>query len=177
MSFDFTLDHFALFGLPRQFRLETGELEQRYRELQSRFHPDRAAALGATEQRQHLQAATRINEAFQTLKRPLARARYLLHLDGVDTAEETNTSMPGDFLMAQMEWREQIADARASRNVAALEKLGRELRGEIQALESLLSGLIDDKQDLMRASLTVRKLRFMEKLDQEIGDAIEAALD
>ncbi|MFC4157839.1 Fe-S protein assembly co-chaperone HscB [Chitinimonas lacunae] len=177
MSFDFTLDHFALFGLPRQFRLDPAELERRYRELQSRFHPDRVAALGDAEKRHHLQAATRINEAYQALKRPLARARYLLQLGGVDTGEETNTAMPADFLMAQMEWREQIAEARASRHVGALEKLGRELRAEIQALESLLAGLIDDKQDVVRAALAVRKLRFMERLDQEIGDAIEAALD
>ncbi|MBV8466987.1 MAG: Fe-S protein assembly co-chaperone HscB [Burkholderiales bacterium] len=177
MSFDFSRDYFELFELPRSFRLSLPALETTYRSLQSQYHPDRAATQDDTGKRRALQAATQINEAFQTLKAPINRARYLLHLAGFDTMEETNTAMPMDFLMQQMEWREAIAEAKAAKDVGALSALGRDLQAESESLVTMLASLIDDKQDFERASESVRKLRFMEKLQQEVGDAIDVLLD
>ena len=177
MAFDFSLDYFQLFGLQRNFRVSLSDLEATYRELQSQYHPDRAASGSDAEKRVSLQAATQVNAAFQTLKSPIGRARYLLSLAGVDTQEETNTAMPTDFLMQQMEWRESIAEARSSKQVSALETLHRELTTEASSLVTMLAGLIDDKQDYERAAQVVRKLRFMEKLDHEVSDAIDALLD
>ena len=176
MSADFSQDHFALFQLPRCFRIDSARLDSAWRTAAAAAHPDRFAAASDAEKRVALMQATRINEAYQTLKSPLARARYLLQLAGVDTAEETNTSMPPAFLMAQMEWRENIEDARHGKDVAALEALTRQLRSDVSALEVELAEQLDDAADHAAAALSVRKLRFLEKLDQEIGDAIEALL-
>ncbi|WP_348944196.1 Fe-S protein assembly co-chaperone HscB [Chitinibacter sp. FCG-7] len=173
---DFAQSHFALFQLPSDFVIDAKLLDARYREQVALYHPDKFATASDAERRASLQAATHINEAYQTLKSALPRARYLLSLAGVDTQEETNTAMPMDFLMAQMEWRESISDAKASKNVDALENLAREMRAEMQALEDKLATQIDAQQDFANAAMSVRKLRFMEKLDQEIGDAIEAVL-
>ncbi|HSC81293.1 MAG TPA: Fe-S protein assembly co-chaperone HscB [Chitinolyticbacter sp.] len=175
MSFDFSRSHFDLFAQPELFQIDRAALDARYRELQAQYHPDRYASAADIEKRLALQIATRINEAYQTLKSPLARGRYLLQLSGVETQEETNTAMPMDFLMGQMEWREAIAEAKASQNVEALERLNVELRGETDALEAELGALLDRAQ-YEDAAIAVRKLRFMEKLDAEIGNAIEAAL-
>jgi molecular chaperone HscB len=152
-------------------------LESAYRQLQAQYHPDRHANAPDAERRLALQVATRLNEAFQTLKTPLARARYLLALQSVDTQEETNTAMPPTFLMQQMAWREAIADARAASDVGALETLARALHAERKALEDLLEGLLDDRQDFTQAAEVVRKLKFMTKLEQEIGEAIDRLLD
>ncbi|QNM98029.1 Fe-S protein assembly co-chaperone HscB [Chitinimonas koreensis] len=174
---DFSLDHFRLFGLPRAFAVDAQALEAAYRALQSQYHPDRAASLGDADKRLALQAATRINEAFQTLKSPLARGRYLLQLAGVDTQEETNTAMPVDFLMAQMEWREAIGEAKQAGDADALDKLAAGLRRERRALEDELGMLLDQRQAHAEAATAVRKLKFMAKLDQEIGDAIDALIE
>ncbi|WP_269533858.1 Fe-S protein assembly co-chaperone HscB [Chitinimonas sp. BJYL2] len=174
---DFSHDHFTLFGLPRSYSLDGAALETAYRALQSLYHPDRAAALADADKRLALQAATRVNEAFQTLKSPLNRARYLLQLAGVDTKEETNTSMPAAFLMQQMEWREAVMDARAAQDMAALDQLAGELAGETRVLEHALARELDTRHDYAAAALIVRKLRFLAKLDQEIGDAVEVLLD
>jgi molecular chaperone HscB len=173
---DFTQSHFALFGLPQTFAQDSRVLDARYREQVAAYHPDRFASAPDAEKRLSLQAATRVNEAYQTLKNPLSRARYLLQLAGVDTEEETNTAMPMDFLMAQMQWREAIEDARAQQNVDALEKLNLELRAEVDALEAHLAQLLDTLHDFTAAALAVRKLRFFEKLEEEVGNAIEKVL-
>ncbi|OHX20255.1 Fe-S protein assembly co-chaperone HscB [Chromobacterium sphagni] len=175
MNTDFSQDFFNLFGLPRRFAIDSQQLDGAWRAAAAQVHPDRYAASSDAEKRSALMLSTRVNEAYQTLKSPLSRARYLLLLSGVDTQEESNTAMPGDFLMAQMEWREDIDDAR--RDLARLETLSSRLRGEVKSLLSTLEQALDSRADLDGATVLVRKLRFMEKLDQEIGDAIESLLD
>ena len=60
---DFNADHFALFELPRAFRIDGNALDKRYREMLAAVHPDRFADAGDTERRLSLQWATRVNEA------------------------------------------------------------------------------------------------------------------
>ena len=120
-----------------------------------------------------MQWATRANEAYRTLRDPVDRARYLLALKGYDTGEETNTSMPPDFLMQQMEWREAAADAAASRDAAALERLRGEIAVSRREMLRMLDRALDTDANFDAGCSLVRKLRFLEKLDEEIGDALE----
>lgn len=173
---NFNQDFFALFNLPRRFALDRSALDSAYRQIQGEVHPDRFAARPDAERRLALQWATRANEAHQTLRQPLARARYLLALAGVDTAEDTNTAMPAEFLMLQMEWREAMMDARAARDADALETLIREVRADARALEAELAVALDDSGDFAAAASLVRKLRFLEKLEADLGEALEALL-
>lgn len=170
------MTHFSLFDLPPCFAVDLPALEAAYRRVQAEVHPDRHAHKSDADRRLAMEYATRVNEAYQVLKRPLLRARYLLSLAGVDTREETNTAMPVDFLMTQMEWREAVADARAARDVEQLERLSADVRRDTDALTASLARALDVDADHEAAALLVRKLRFLEKLDEEIGDAIEALL-
>jgi molecular chaperone HscB len=172
MSPDFSRNHFELMGLPVGYAVDGARLEQGYRELQGQVHPDRFATQGEAERRVAMQWATRANEAYRTLRNPLERARYILHLKGYDTGEETNTSMPPDFLMQQMEWRETVADARASHDAAALDALKVELAQSRDEMHQLLGRALDESNYDAGCSL-VRKLRFLEKLEEEIDDALE----
>ena len=172
---EFSRDHFELLGLPRAFAVDGARLEGAYRELQGRVHPDRFAAGSEVERRLAMQWATRANEAYRTLRDPVARARYLLRLEGFDTGEETNTSMPPDFLMQQMEWREAAAEARARRDAAALEALRADIAGEREDMLQLLGRALDQDANYDAGCSLVRKLRFLEKLDQELDDAIDLA--
>lgn len=170
---DFQQDFFSLFNLPRRFQLDRDILERDYRELQSRVHPDKFAHLSDGERRLSVQWATRVNEAYQTLRSPLARGRYLLSLHGVDTQEETNTAMPVDFLMQQMELREVLEAARQSRDMAALDALEARVKQMIHVLHQQLALALDEQHDDAAAAGIVRKLRFMEKIVEEIGAAFD----
>ena len=171
---EFLVDHFQLFGLARSYRIDIAQLEQQYRALQAQVHPDKSAHLPDAEQRLAMQRATLVNEAYQTLRSPLRRARYLLSLYGVDTQEENNTVMPLDFLMAQMEWREAVAEAQQAKDAAALDKLEAQIKRETRELEAQLAVKIDIEKNYVAAAGAVRKLRFMEKLAEEIHAAYDA---
>lgn len=176
MSLDFNQDHFQLFGLPVRYALDSGRLDAAYRDLQAQIHPDRFAHAGEADKRLSMQWTTRANEAYETLKKPFERARYLLQLQGVDALDPKNTAMPADFIMQQMEWREALAEVTANPNADALADLEQTLRSHARALQDELARLIDETRDYPHAAETLRKLRFMDKLLEEV-DTVYAALD
>jgi len=170
---NFHHNHFELFGLPLRFHLDLAQLEQAYREIQSRVHPDRFVHAGDAERRTSMQSATRVNEAYRTLKNPLARARYLLALHHVDVESENNTAMPAEFLRQQMHWRESVEEAADQPD--ALAALASRLGGEMAEHYAALERRLDSEGDYAGAADAVRKLMFLERLREEIGDALERA--
>jgi len=163
-------NHFELFGLAPAFAVEADALERSYREIQSKVHPDRFAHAGDAERRASLQWTTRVNEAYRTLKDPVQRAKHLLELHGVDVAFETNTAMPAEFLMEQMELREALENAK---DPSALDELRKRLRQEQSAMERQIGDSIDNQKDYNGAAGLVRKLQFLDRLDEEIDSAYE----
>jgi molecular chaperone HscB len=170
-------NHFELMGLPVAFAIDGEQLERGYRDLQSRVHPDRFAAASATDRRVAMQWAARANEAYRTLRDPVDRARYLLGLRGFDTGEETNTAMPADFLMQQMEWREAASEGRAARDPRALERLRADICASREAMVRQLERALDADSNYEAGCSLVRKLRFLQKLDEEIDDSLHELED
>jgi molecular chaperone HscB len=166
-------NHFELFGLTPAFSLDAEALETAYREIQSRVHPDRFAHAGDAERRASLQWTTRVNEAYRTLKHPVQRASHILSLHGVDVAFETNTAMPAQFLMHQMELREALEDALEAKDLPQLESLQRKLDADKGSLEKQIGDAIDEKKDYAAAAGLVRELQFLHKLEAEIDSAYE----
>lgn len=166
------MNHFELFDLPAAFNIDAAVLQQRYRKLQQTMHPDRFAHGTDREKLLAVQRTAQLNDAYQTLRSPLTRAEYLLAMRGVELAHEQTTVKDPEFLMAQMEWRERIATVKDwSMLESAYKDLQEEMRDLQVALEQLLAAGAD--QD---AALTVRKLKFMHKLHQEL-ERIEERLD
>jgi molecular chaperone HscB len=161
-------NHFELFGLPLAYAVDPVRLEQGYRDLQTQVHPDRFASGSDAERRVAMQWATRANEAYRALRDPLERARYLLHLKG-----DSNTAMPADFLMQQMEWRESVAEAHTARDADELRRLHSRLAAERKQMLEQLAKALDRESNYDAGCSLVRKLRFLDKIDEEIDEALE----
>jgi molecular chaperone HscB len=166
-------NHFELFGLSPAYGLDRGLLEKAYRDIQSRVHPDRFAHAGDAERRASLQWTTRVNEAYRTLKDPVQRGKHILELHGVDVAFETNTQMPTEFLLQQLELREELESAIARKDAPALDRLRADLCGSQKGLEAQIGAAIDAEKDYAGAADLVRKLMFLDRLDAEIDQAYE----
>ena len=168
-----SVNYFELFGLKPIFNIELAALESSYRKIQSESHPDRFVTASTADKLSSMQQATLANEAYQCLKNPANRAKYLLELQGITAISETNTAMPAEFLMQQMEWREATEDAIVAKNIASLENLLSDIRVEAKILQANLVNLLDVNKDLTVATDTTRKLIFIEKLSEDINKAIE----
>jgi molecular chaperone HscB len=167
-------NHFDLFQLPARYTIDMAALDAAYRDVQGQVHPDRFVNATDAEKRVAMQWATRANEAYQTLKNPQKRARYLCELNGVDLQTESNTAMPMDFLMQQMEWREALGEARADKDVEALEALDEQVKGERKSRLAQVGGELD-AGDYATAAQGVRALMFLDKFGEEVHHAFEAA--
>jgi molecular chaperone HscB len=161
---------FELFSVPVQFAQDSAVLDARWKELQREAHPDKFAAQGAAAQRLAMQWSVRINEAYRRLKDPLKRATYLCELHGAPIEAETNTAMPADFLMQQMEWREALDEAETLQNIDEISlQLNKTVREQLSKLEQL----IDVQKDFEAASRQVRSLMFTERFASEIDARID----
>lgn len=169
-SVNLTDNDFAILGIKQQFEQDEQMLQQRWKDLQAQMHPDRFASQGEAAQRAATQWSVRINEAYQRLKNPVARAALLCELAGVAINSETNTSMPAAFLMQQLEWREQLE---AARTVSQVDQLQGIVDAEYARSLSTLAWLIDEKGDYPQAAQQVRVLMFMDRFMKNINDKLD----
>lgn len=163
-------DDFTLLGLRRAFSLDRSELDAAWKALQAQVHPDRFAAEGGAAQRLAMQWAVRVNEAHQRLKDPLKRAAYLCELGGAPVQAHSNTAMPGDFLMQQMQWREALEEAEA---VAEVEALADEVLSQRKTRLARVTQLLDADSNPAAAAQEVRALMFIDRLLEEIDARLE----
>ena len=170
-TIDFSRNHFELFGLPAQFEVDAAALEHAYRDLQRAVHPDRFAGASDAQKRLALQASARANEAYRTLRDPVARAEYLLSLRGLDATSETDARLSVAFLTRQLERREAAEEASDAHDARALSTLIDDVRREADELGAEVARLLDrgDREARRR----VREWRFLVKLADDL-DAMHA---
>lgn len=160
-------DYFQLFDLAASFTIDLNELEQRYYALQQSIHPDRFAVATEAERQWAVHYAAKINDGYRVLKDPLQRAIYLLALDQQPVDFEHDTINDSEFLQQQMMLRERIDQA------YLLPQLAVDIKNQIKFLEHNLTNLFADKQkDYENIKSIVTKLRFFNKLQQQINQQV-----
>ena len=148
-------NYFAWFDLPVAFQLNQDALASCYRELQRQYHPDRFAH-HPDEQLKAVQSSAQLNTAYDILNNDVKRASYLLEL--ANRPISLNTSIADtDFLMSQLELREQLDEAESAEQLVGL-------RLEVEEwLQNLAREFVLDyaDEDWVEAQDTVRKMHFM----------------
>ena len=160
---------FQLFGLKPTFAVDLTRLEAAYQAAMMKVHPDRFADRSPAERRVAEQWSTRINEAYELLKSPVKRAEWLCEAAGHPLESETNTRMPTDFLMKQIEWREALESAEGNQDkIAALRQETEAVRSETEAR---LAQAIDGSADWACAVDLTRRLMFIGRFLDEVTRA------
>jgi molecular chaperone HscB len=158
------LDHFARLGLGPGFDISEDELSRRYFGLQARLHPDRFATKSARERAISMAQATALNQAYQTLRDPLARASYLLSLSGAASATRSSGTIDDpELLVESMERREELAAAESAEEVAGI--AARAAADTSRCLADLSAAF--KAQDLESASRLTLRLKYLTKLADE----------
>src|SRR3984957_367540 len=125
------MDYFEIFSLPPHLTLDTAALEKSFYALSRRLHPDRFAARPAAEQEAALAESSRLNDAYRTLKDPIARTEYLLKLEGIELEEQSSAAtaaaratgtakkqvVPEDLLEEAFELNMQLEEIRAAKKM------------------------------------------------------------
>ena len=158
-----TQNYFELFNLPEKFQIDSVKLQENYRSIQKEIHPDRFATSTENEKTQSMIKSTQVNDAYQTLKSPTKRAKYILSLH----KSVEKITLPPDFLMQQMEWEEHLEDI--EKNNKELDQFKLAINKKYKEYSLLLSKQIDNDQNWNEAAITIDKLYFVEKLLHKIN--------
>ena len=161
-----TQNYFQLFNLPEKFQIDSVKLQENYRSIQKEIHPDRFATSTENEKVQSMIKSTQVNDAYQTLKSPTKRAKYILSLH----RSVEKITLPPDFLMQQMEWEEHLEDI--EKNNKELDQFKLAINKKYKEYSLLLSKQIDNDQNWNEAAITIDKLYFVEKLLHKINIAL-----
>jgi len=165
-----SINFFTLLQLPEAFDIDLETLHQNYQSIQKDIHPDRFATFDDEAKLESIKKTAQVNDAYQTLKSPIRRAEYLLQLKGINIHDEKYTAVPQDFLMQQMEWREELETHKL--NKVALQKLAQDIQKNKNDMMNQLPSFFDDKNHLNDAIRVTRELNFIEKIEQHINDAL-----
>jgi molecular chaperone HscB len=178
---DAQADHFAVFGLPRAYPLDTRDLERRYKELTKQLHPDRWAKSDPRARRASLARTVQLNDAWRVLRDPVKRAEYLLSLAGVDVGGEEGTRklnaagervrvpVPQDLLMETMELREALMDARLKDDDAEVERLADEVRARRDRALANVARDLGPSADHDAAVRELVALRYYQRFLEEVS--------
>lgn len=163
-------DFFALLELPAALDIDGAVLEQRYRALQAQWHPDRFAAAPTAEKLAAVQRTSLLNDAYTTLKTPLARAAHLLQLKGCDVSTVRQSDLEPAYLLHQMQLRDELEEVAAAGDESALQQLADTVAAERSVLWRELEAAMaaDAGGDLEQARGLFHKLQFTVKLQDEI---------
>jgi molecular chaperone HscB len=165
-----SLNFFKLLQLPETFVIDLEKLDQNYQTLQKEIHPDRFASSGNEAKLESVKKTAQANDAYHTLKSPIRRAEYLLHLQGINMHDEKYTTVPQAFLIQQMEWREELETHK--QNKLALERLAQDIQQSKHEMINQLPRYFENKNNLDEAVKITRELNFIEKIEQHIDDAL-----
>ena len=176
MQLDLSGSFFELFGFSEGYAIDEGILVKRFRDMQSQLHPDKFASRPDSERRWSMQAASVVNEAYQTLSNELGRAAYLLKVNGISIGEETDTKMDPMFLMEQMDLRESLEIAEAAEDpFSALGKIREQLRSSIDIQKQAFASAAAE-HNWNEARTITRQWQFLDKLVRE-AKSLEERLD
>ena len=117
-----------------------------------------------------MQQASHVNEAYQTLIDPVKRARYLLEVNGLELNDETETTSDTEFLMEQLELREQLDECRSKDDpVACCEEIAEKLKSRAQQFANEFVEKLSEQQ-LEAARQVSRKMQFINRIQEQVMD-------
>ncbi|MGB2627157.1 MAG: Fe-S protein assembly co-chaperone HscB [Candidatus Acidiferrum sp.] len=142
-------DYFAMFEMPRKLWLEMGGLEQKFLQLSWKLHPDNFVNATAEEREISLKRSSELNDAYRTLRDPIARVEYLLSIEGARKEGTTRQQAPANLLEEVFELNEsldELREARASGGDTAA------LRPRLEAAEKSFEEKLDEIDGQLRDS-------------------------
>jgi molecular chaperone HscB len=181
--------YFDVFRLPRKLSLDTAALERSFYKLSRKLHPDVYARASEQEQQWSLEQTSLLNDAYRTLKNPIARTEYLLRLEGVEIEQDRSLEgasgngakkelrMPPDLLEEVFELNMQLEEMRMN------QKMGEDdpqLRQDMEKAKAQFEGQMAESDSQLRALWAKWDAAFDaadESSQTEVKDRMVAVLD
>src|ERR1700676_1818487 len=147
-------DYFAFFGLPQKLTVDLATLEQRFHSLSWKLHPDHFARASEDERQLSLDLSSQLNDAYRTLRDPVARVEYLLSLSGMRKEGQKKQQAPPELLEEVFELNESLDELREARSAGGTTAAMAGLRAKLEAAQHKFESLlVDVDKELSRVTV------------------------
>jgi len=164
-------NYFEILKCPVHFDVDMNYLEKNYWSLQKQLHPDKYSTKQKIEQELSAQNSSHVNHAYQILKDPVERVKYLLSLYGVTALEEDGQSRDVEpaFLVEVMETREALEDA------STLEEARMILEENCFKIECCLKNIkaLFDAKELAKIAQEAIRLQYFTRINDEANKRLD----
>jgi molecular chaperone HscB len=187
---DDATDYFAVLGVPAHYAVDLAAAEAAFKQLSRQVHPDRFATADPRARRASLARTVQLNEAWRTLKDPVARAAYLLERAGVEVASEDNkkadpaadpkgtrkVNAPPAFLLEILELNDELEAAKRAGDAVKVAFMAEEMRAKAdESMRTIAAGLEAGTPERLeaagRAFIALRyQRRFLESAERKAGE-------
>jgi molecular chaperone HscB len=142
-------DYFAMFEIPRKLWLEMGALEQKFLQLSWKLHPDNFVNATPEEREISLKRSSELNDAYRTLRDPVARVEYLLSIEGSRKEGENKQQVPANLLEEVFELNESLDELREAKAAGTDTDT---LKHRLEVAEKTFQKKLDDVDKQLRDS-------------------------
>ena len=167
-------DYYRFFDLDRRLGIDLSDLQKRYYSLSRLVHPDRFGRGTPNEKRFALDATAILNDAFRTLRDPVARAEYVLKEEGIEAAQDGAKRVPPELLEDVFEVKTALeGDAAARATLASSLDRFRALRGQAdRELDTLFQQYDADggREALVRVRAVLDRRKYIANLIEELEE-------
>jgi molecular chaperone HscB len=144
-----TTDYFAIFEMPRKLWIEMSVLEQKFLQMSWKLHPDNFVNASEQERELSLKRSSELNDAYRTLRDPIARVEYLLAIEGERKEGEKKQQAPPELLEEVFELNESLDELREAKSSG--EDLA-ELEARLEAAEKSFQEKLGDVDAELQAA-------------------------
>ena len=151
-------DYFAAFSLPRHLNVDLPALEKSFYAQSRKLHPDRFASKPAAEQEAALAQSSLLNDAYRTLRDPIARTQHLLALEGIELEEQSKSAteaartsgtekkqlIPPELLEEVFELNMQLMEMKAAKEFG--DEADPDLKRDLEAAARTFNGKMSETQ-------------------------------
>jgi len=152
------------------FDIDCSRLHAEQQRLQAIYHPDRYVGASERDKRVSVQVASWVNQAYATLQDPVKRSRYLLEISGAEIPDDATTTSDTEFLMEQIELREQVESCRHDQD--GLQRSDQIGTGLAHRADELARDFVShfEAAEFVKAIESSRKMQFIQRIQQQLSE-------
>ena len=167
------MNHFEIFGLPIQLKVNKTDLPKRFFELSRKFHPDFYANSTPSEKEKALEITANLNKAFKTFQNEDDTMKYVLQLKGL-LEEEEKYQLPPDFLMEVLEINEKVMDAEDDPDLklhlqSAIDNLQTDIHEPVKEIIEHYQDGITTEKELLQVKEYYYKKKYLTRIRKELA--------
>ena len=157
---------FEAFDLEPALSLDAEDLKKRFYERSRQWHPDRFSRASAAEQEKALEMTAVLNDAFRTLRDPVARAEYFLKEKGIELSKES----PPELLEEVFELNMALEELRGGDESTRPQLM--EARDRFAAMRDSIDQSLTTTTDLKEVRALLNRRRYIRNLIREVENVL-----